>query len=57
MGVVDLDDDDPQVAVGVAAEEEAGRVEHVAGDAEVGDERDVPAAWILTLRAEMVEER
>jgi len=31
VGIVDLDDDEPELAVLVSAQEEAGRVEDVAG--------------------------
>ena len=47
--VVDLDDDDPQVAGRVPAQEEAGRVEDVAQDPEVGHERDLPAVRVDAL--------
>ena len=56
MRVVDLDHDDPQHAVAIAAEEEAGRVEDVARHAQVGDERDPPAAGILAVRAQVVDD-
>ena len=57
MGVVDLDDHDPERALRVATEIEAGRVEHVPEHARVRHERDLPAAGILALRPQVVEER
>ncbi len=56
MRVVHLDDDDPQHTVAVAAQEEAGRVEDVARHAQVGDERDLPAAGILAVRTQVVDD-
>ena len=45
--VVHLDHHDPQHAVAVPAEEEAGRVEHVSQHAQVGHQRHAPAVRIL----------
>ena len=54
VGIVDLDDDEPELALRVAAQEEAGRVEDVAEDPQVGDERDAPAGRVHALVAEML---
>ena len=57
MRVVDLHDHDPERALPVTAEVEAGRVEHVAEHAWVRDERDLPSAGILVVRPKVLEER
>ena len=57
MGVVDLHDHDPERALRVTAEVEAGRVEHVAEHARVRDERDLPSAGVLAVRPKVLEER
>ncbi len=54
VGIVDLDHDHPQEAVRVAAEVEAGRVEDVAQDAEVGHQRDAPASGVDALAIEVL---
>ena len=52
VGVVDLDDHDLQVARAVPAQEEAGRVEHVAEASKVGHERDLPAVGVDAFAAQ-----
>ena len=52
-GVMDLDDHHPKRSGRIAAEVEAGRVEDVPEDAQVGHERDPPVAGRVTLGAEM----
>ena len=55
MRVVDLDDHRPGGRPArVPAQVEAGRVEDVAEDAEVGDEGDLPAGRVQALRAQVV---
>ena len=55
--VVHLDDDDAQDAVAVAAQVEAGRIEDVAEDPRIRDQRDPPAGRVLALVAQVVEHR
>ena len=57
VGVVDLHDHSLELAGSITAQVEAGRVEHVAEHAQVGDQRDLPAAGLDALMPQVVEDR
>ena len=56
VGVVDLDDDDAERAVGVSTEVEAGRVEDIAKDSQVRHQGHLPAGRIDALGAKVTAE-